>query len=38
MCSMFAARADAFVGAANVLLPGDAKFVLATTEPAQEAE
>lgn len=38
MCSMFAARADAFVGAANVLLPGDAKFVLATTEAAQEAE
>ena len=38
MCSMFAARADAFVGAGTVLLPGDAKFVLASPASTQEAE
>jgi len=38
MCGMFAARADAFVGAGEVLLPGDAKFVLASTPATQESE
>lgn len=38
VCSMFAARAEAFVGAGKVLLPGDAKFTLAGTKSAQESE
>ncbi|RJU90857.1 MAG: DUF2085 domain-containing protein [Candidatus Poseidoniales archaeon] len=39
MCSMFAARADAFSSAGQVLLPGSSRFVLSSTETArQESE
>ena len=37
LCSMFAARADAFYGAGQVLLPGEARFTL-TSKGRQEAE
>lgn len=36
VCSMFSARAEAFVGAGSVLLPGNASFVLAKTSEARE--
>ena len=38
VCSMFAARADAFHGAGQVLLPGDAKFTLSKASAGQESE
>ena len=38
VCSMFAARADAFHGAGQVLLPGDAKFTLSKASASQESE
>ena len=39
MCSMFAARADAFTSAGEVLLPGSSRFVLAQSEVnGQESE
>jgi len=37
LCAMFSARAEAFRGAGEVLLPGNAKFTLAKEE-AQESE
>ena len=37
LCSMFAARAEAFFGAGQVLLPGEARFTLASTS-RQESE
>ena len=37
-CAMFAARAEAFVGAGQVLLPGNASFVLAKPDNPQESE
>ena len=37
LCSMFAARAEAFFGAGQVLLPGEARFTLAKND-AHESE
>ena len=37
LCSMFSARAEAFLGAGQVLLPGDARFTLAE-KAVQESE
>jgi hypothetical protein len=36
MCSMFASRADAFSGAGAVLLPGNSRFTLASTQDESE--
>ena len=36
MCSMFASRADAFSGAGEVLLPGNSRFTLASSQDESE--
>jgi uncharacterized membrane protein len=36
MCSMFASRADAFSGAGAVLLPGNSRFTLASSQDESE--